>query len=213
MLPSRTRLSSVIVLAAVFVPSLRAATMTYNSSSGFAAATVGMTQYDFPTTFASPTTRTYSVGPLTFLQGVSGSPDGSYYATFNDGLYGANQSYLELTNTTSMTEIETILLGTPAKALGFQIGGDGGSYTVAVNGTAIASFTTPSSSNTPLPSVFFGVTDTTPITSISFSTNAINTDTLFVEVGSIAPTPEPSTLALLGTGILSTFGVLRRRFR
>ena len=207
-----TRLLPAFALTAMVAPALRADTVTFNTVSSFAAATTNVSVYTFPMTFASAITRTYTTGPLNFQQGVSGSPVGSYYETFNDGLYGTNQSYLELTNTTSNTEIETILLSTPATALAFEIGGDGSSYTVAVNGADTASFTTPYSSTVPLPSIFFGVTDTTPISSISFTTTASDTDVLYAEVGSIAPVPEPSTLTLLGTGILSAAGVLRRRF-
>ena len=109
--------------------------------------------------------------------------------------------------------METLTLS-GATAIGFDLGTFeiASSFTASVNGGAPITVTT----TAPNPAhQFFGITDTSPITSIVFSEPALGAQVDILDfqvgsVGSVVTTPEPASLFVLGAGILGLTASRRR---
>ena len=163
---------------------------SYNSASGT------NTTYAFSGAPAGGSTSvgtSYTQGPLTF--------GGSSLTLYNDGSYGQNVTYLE-----ESQQSETITLA-GARGLSFYLGGNGGTITIAVNGTTATTVAAPTSGS----GTFTGFTDTVNITSLTFTSSNNEIDVISFQEN--AAVPEPATW-LGGLGLCAAAGLtLRRRAR
>lgn len=169
-------------------PQAKAAVTTYYSASSFNAASMQLANYSFSTPAGSTTvTPAYTDGPLTF----AGNP----LYLVNDSFYGSARSYLETTGSTL-----TITLS-GATALSFTLGStnnNAASFNVTVNGVATGPF-----SVNPAPATgFYGLTSTSPMTNVTFTSASGSNllSTLSFQVGSAVP--EPSTWGGLIAGAM-----------
>lgn len=206
---------SLVALAAALLlplatPDAHAQTYTaYNSQIAFAAVT-STTLYTIPAP-SSGTSQTvdspYSLGTLNFTDTTTPTA----LSLVRDGSFGSSQTYLA-SQTSFGAAAETLTITLSGRtALSFTVGtyDRASSVAVTVNGTALAPFTTaggaPSSS-------FYGLTSTTPITSLVFSITgapADEIDILNFRVGSVVPEPSSWAAVAAGAGLLGVV-TLRR---
>jgi hypothetical protein len=193
------------LLLVISIPA-HAQLVTYDDPADFDTASSGNTSYSFPVPAGGSSqsvTPPYTLGPLSF------SSTNSIYALYlnDDGNYGTNQTYLETASFSSINS--TISLnGATALALDFGTYYGADTVTVDVNGVFATTLTTTAAHPT---SQFFGVTDTTPITSLSFTITGNEFDVLNFQVGSAVPEPSTWMLMFGGVGILGAVRSFRGR--
>lgn len=175
----------------------------YTSQSSFDAAIAGTTTYSIPAPSGGASYQalggSYSIGPATFSAGG--------LTLYNDGGYGSGQTYLGAQD----FGVQATFSG--VNAVGFNFGSyyGGENVNVFVNGNFVDTLSTSGAPG----STFFGYASSSSIDSISFapvSEGSTEFDVLNFETGSApAPTPEPSSLALLGSALVGSAATLRKR--
>ena len=211
MLAQKFPVAALVLAALGGIPAFASLT-TYSSLSSFQSATSGDTFSNITFAQGSLGTSTSDLG-VTFStngSGLNGDPSPTGWPT------GATEPAL-----VSNSGVNTLTITLPASvnALDFYVGPQDFSYfTITVTDNAGGNFSSGAFEQTvsvqdPL---FFGVVSTGSITSITITGQASN-DQMTIDDMQIsqasAPTPEVATLLLVGTGLLLTGHVGRRRRR
>jgi hypothetical protein len=211
---------SILVLAALAIPA--SATITYSYCTSGCASTGG--DYSSWQTALGSAGLTFSMSPLTFAAGgLSGG-------VFTDTTGAVFTGYSNLSTTNSLTISGTALAQTtngtnsginvlmPANtyAVAFMLAtvSGFGSQQIVLNGRDVFSTNYSISVPNATSPQFFGILSDAPITSI-FVGNLGNLDGKVqinsFEFGQTAPTPEGSSLALIGAGLLVIALIRKRR--
>jgi hypothetical protein len=211
---------SILALAALAIPA--SATITYSYCTSGCASTGG--DYSSWQTASGSAGLTFSMSPLTFAGGgLSGG-------VFTDTTGAIFTGYSNATTTNSLTISGTalaqttngtnsgidVLLPSNTYAVAFMLAtvSGFGSQQIVLNGRDV--FSTNFSISVPNATTpqFFGILSNAPITSI-FVGNLGNLDGKVqinsFELGQAAPTPEGSTLALIGAGLVAIALARKRR--
>jgi hypothetical protein len=188
-----------------------AADTVYSSRSAFDAAAGALTTITFDGIAGPGSFVDYGGGPLT-LSGVTFTSNATLFV-LDPGYYGSSYPYGGFLNA-DYAGLDTITAALPATtALGFDIGGLFGAQTFTIGTSDGGSFVVnaPDSIIGTSALDFFGVTTSTPITSITVS----YTDGAYgaLDNFSFGAVPEPATWGLMILGFGGIGGVLRRAAR
>ena len=216
------RRARILILALVTLAMPVSATVTYSYCSSGCAGTGG--NYSSWQTAPGAAGLTFSLSPLTFAPaGLSGGVFTDTTGTVFTGYSNATTTNSLTLNGTALAQTTTgansgidVLLPANTYAVAFMLAtvSGFGSQQVVLNGRNVFStnyeITVPNSTSPQ----FFGIVSDTPITSI-FVGNLGNIDGRVqinsFELGQTAPTPEASSMALIGAGLVAIALVRRRR--
>jgi hypothetical protein len=193
---------------------------TYTDYATFAAAASGLTTLNFNSVAPAdplgnvniPTSLT--LNSATFSAGPNGSDNLLFVLGADAFGFGvpAFSAESEGTNANPFNDL-LITFASAQTAVGFDFIVSPGTVTITLSDGTVVTVANPNNPPTP---TFFGVTGSTGITSIDISTPeslaslSMNvTDVFFTPA--VSAVPEPSSLALLATGLLGVGGALRKK--
>jgi len=208
-----------IVLA--FAAGVARAETTYSDFATFAAATSGLTALNFNSVAPAgagvvfvPTSLT--LDSATFSRGPLGSDNNLFVLGPDAEGFGVPAISAETTDGTSSSFNDLLItFASSQTSVGFDFIAGPSTVTITLSDGTVETIANPNSLPTP---TFFGVTGSTGITSIDISnpspadlsSDSMNvTDVFFTP--SVSAVPEPSSLALLATGLIGFGGALRKK--
>lgn len=186
----------------------------YSNESAFQSAVSGLTIQNFAGIAPHGSFIYYGNGGHVTLGSVtySSDPASALYivdAAYAPSLYGFMGAVASLNVDYGGFNIANSGISGGAYSVGFTyntINGSGLPLTISLdNGDT---FTVSDPGNT---GAFFGLVSTTPFTTVSLGDQGVGIDVGRFEYSTTSPVPEPSSLLLLGTGLVGGLGAVRRK--